>query len=139
MRTSSVTAGREHPGKGALDQNRRLDFIRQQPAELNAPFFVILFLNDLLWAGELLVAGHLVDGSAEILGRKGGETDGVKSLRPVLCAELKPNRGIRADFADRAPQGEKLFGLEEHAGLIGKRLRKSGTAQNSGGADSQFF
>ena len=67
-RTRAEASDREHPGEAAIDQHRRLDLLRQKPAELDAPLFVVLFLQDLFRAGELLVASHLVDGCAEVLG-----------------------------------------------------------------------
>ena len=62
--------------KTAFDQHRRLDFIRQKPAELDAPLFVVLFLQDLFRTGELFVACHLIYGCAEVLRRESRETTG---------------------------------------------------------------
>ena len=61
-----VAGDREHPCERTLDQHGWLDLIRQKPAELDAPFLVVLFLQDFFRAGELFVARHLVDGRAEI-------------------------------------------------------------------------
>src|ERR1039458_3210780 len=61
-RPCADASGREHPGKAAFDKNRRLDLVSEKPAELNAPLFVVLFLEDLFRAGELLIASHLIYG-----------------------------------------------------------------------------
>ena len=61
-RARAVASDREHPGEAAFDQHRRLDFVSQKPAELDAPLFVVLFLQDLFRSGELLVARHLFYG-----------------------------------------------------------------------------
>src|ERR1700730_3160519 len=57
----------EHPCEAAFDKYRRLDLISEQPAKLDAPLFVVLFLEDLFRAGELLVTSHLVYGCTEVL------------------------------------------------------------------------
>src|SRR5208337_3971901 len=79
-RPRAVARDRKHPCKRAFDQYRRLNFIREKPAKLNAPFLVVLLLDDLLGTGELFVARHLVDRRTEILGRESSKPDGVKTL-----------------------------------------------------------
>src|ERR1019366_1531513 len=66
-RARAKASSRKYPSKCALDQHRRLDFICEQPAELDAPLFVVLLLQDLFRAGELFVMRHLVHGCAEVL------------------------------------------------------------------------
>jgi hypothetical protein len=61
-RTGAVARDREHPSEAAFVQHRRLDLISKKPTELDAPLFVVLFLQDLFRAGELLIARHLVYG-----------------------------------------------------------------------------
>src|SRR5437588_9561561 len=60
--TCAVAGDRQYPRKGTLDQYRRLDLIRQEPAELDAPLCILFFLQDFFRAGELLITSHLVYG-----------------------------------------------------------------------------
>src|SRR5271157_2508950 len=105
-RSCAVARDRKHPCERAFDQYRRLNFIREKPAKLNAPFFVVLLLDDLLGTGELFVARHLVDRRTEILGRESSKPDGVKTLSAILCSEQKAHRRVCADLTNRAPEGK---------------------------------
>ena len=60
----------------------------------------------------------------------------------VFGAELKTDGRIGADFADRPPQGEQFFRLEQHARLIRKipaEVRLCARRQTTGTPNSSNF
>jgi hypothetical protein len=138
-RTRAEASGREHPGEAAFDKHRGLDLICKEPAELDAPFVIALFLYDLFRAGELLKASHLVYSGTKVLGRKRDETDGVKSFSFCFCAEPEANCRIGADFAHGTPESKQFLGVEQNASSINKPWGKSGPPQDLRSTDSQFF
>jgi hypothetical protein len=56
-----------------------------------------------------------------------------------FCAEQETDRGVGADFAHGTPEGKEFLGREKHTRLIDTSLRKTGSAQDCRGTDSQFF
>jgi hypothetical protein len=114
-RSSPHSTNGENPRKATLDQNRRFDLVSEEPAKLNAPLFIVSRLDDLFGTRELLVARHLADARAKVLRGESGETDGVESFDFCFRPELDADLEIGADFADRSPQCEEFFGLQEYA------------------------
>jgi len=82
---------------------------------------------------------HLVDGSAKVLAGESGEAIGTEALDPRFRPQQQPHRRIRAGFTNRPPKGKPLLRVEEHARLIHIPLRKSCSAQDLRGTDSQVF
>src|SRR5258708_36651025 len=94
----------------------------QEPSELHGPLFVVLFLPDLFWAGELLITTHLVYGRAEVLRRKSGETDRGEAFGLRFCAEQETDGRVGADFTHGTPEGKEFLRVEERARLINQTL-----------------
>src|SRR5215469_12226692 len=138
-RTCSDAGGRQHPGEATFDKNRRLDLRSEEPAKLNGPFFVVLFLQDLFRAGELFIPSHLVYGRAEVLGRESRKRHGMEAFGLVFRSQQEANGRVGADFANGSPEGKEFFRSEEHARLMDESLWKSCPVQNGRGTESQFF
>jgi len=97
---------REHPGEGAFNEHWGFDFVRQKPAELNAPLAIVLFLHDFFRTSELFITCHLVYGCAEAFGREGSKAGKKESFCLVFGTEHEADRGVGADLANGTPKRE---------------------------------
>jgi len=111
----------------------------QRPAELDAPLFVIHFVQNLLRSRQLLVTCHMLDGCAEVLRREGGDTHWVKPLGLRLRAQFETDGRIVAYLADGPPERKQLLCRDKDAGLVEEILRESGSAQYGRDKDPRFF
>src|SRR5207244_13474197 len=106
---------REHPGEGAFNEHGGLDFVRQKPAELNAPLAFVRFLEDLLRTGELFIASHLVYACAEGFGRKRSKARKQEAFGLVFATGQDADGGPGADRASGTPPRAWFRGAQQHA------------------------
>ena len=100
-------------------------FLGEKPAELDAPLFVVVLLQDLFRAGELFVARHWSMAAPKFSVERAARPTGWNRSIFVSVPELEADRRVGADFANGAPKGKQFLGVEQYARLIDQALAEA--------------